>query len=269
MRSRTPRRALDVWERGRRDRRPLQLAVPRAPDLHDGGSAQHLVLHAPPVLRQEHRAHRRPHHQHRRDDPLPRHRRDPGDDRPKNDARTTPTIESERLRKPKHDERTRVLIVEDEEPLTLAPALQSRSRRLRGRHVARGDEAEIRLREQASRPRPARLDAAGPVRHRALPPHPRAAGDRAPARHHAHRPRRGGRPHPRPRHRRRRLHRQAVLGARAAGPRSARSCAAPSPRTSRTLLVAGDLELDRETTASAAPAASSISDRPSSGCSNS
>ena len=32
------------------------------------------LLHAPPVLRQEHRAHRRPRHQHRRDAALPDHR---------------------------------------------------------------------------------------------------------------------------------------------------------------------------------------------------
>src|SRR3712207_7953101 len=37
----------------RGDRRPLHLALPRAPDLHDGGPAQHHLLHPPPVLRQE------------------------------------------------------------------------------------------------------------------------------------------------------------------------------------------------------------------------
>ncbi len=49
------------------------------PHLHDGGSAQHLVLHPPDVLRQEHRADRRPRHQHRRDRVL--HDRGPGDHR--------------------------------------------------------------------------------------------------------------------------------------------------------------------------------------------
>ena len=52
---------------GRAHRRAVQLAVPRAPDLHDGGPAQHRLLHASAVRRQEHRAGRRPRHQHRRD----------------------------------------------------------------------------------------------------------------------------------------------------------------------------------------------------------
>ena len=69
-----PRRLAAGW----RHRRALYLALPRAPDLHDGRSAQHLVLHASSLLRQEHRAHRRPHHQHRRDGPLSRHGRDAG-----------------------------------------------------------------------------------------------------------------------------------------------------------------------------------------------
>ena len=65
---------------GRRgSRRHLHLAVPRTPDLHDGRSAQHLVLHPSDVLRQEHRADRRPRHQHRRDRVL--HDRGPADAR--------------------------------------------------------------------------------------------------------------------------------------------------------------------------------------------
>ena len=52
---------------GRRGgRRHLHLAVPRTAHLHDGRSAQHLVLHPSDVLRQEHRADRRSRHQHRR-----------------------------------------------------------------------------------------------------------------------------------------------------------------------------------------------------------
>ena len=42
--------------------------VPRSPDLHDGRSAQHLLLHASSVLLEEHRAHRRSYHEYRRDD---------------------------------------------------------------------------------------------------------------------------------------------------------------------------------------------------------
>ena len=60
--------ACAICEPRRGDRRNVHVAVPRAPDLHDGRSAQHHRLHASSVLRQEHRAHRRPRHQHRRDD---------------------------------------------------------------------------------------------------------------------------------------------------------------------------------------------------------
>ena len=78
----------------------------------------------------------------------------------------------------------------------------------------------------AARPCGARLDAARPVRHRALPPPARAPGDQAPSDHHADRARRGKRARARAGDRRRRLYRQAVLGprvhrarARAAAPR--------------------------------------------------
>ena len=54
-------------ERRRGDRRHVHLAVPRAAHLHDGRPAQHHLLHPSDVLRQEHRAHGRPRHQHRRD----------------------------------------------------------------------------------------------------------------------------------------------------------------------------------------------------------
>src|SRR5206468_2593360 len=43
---------------------------PRPADLHDGGSAQHLVLRASAVLLEEHRACRRPRDEHSRDDLL-------------------------------------------------------------------------------------------------------------------------------------------------------------------------------------------------------
>ena len=48
-------------------------------------------------------------------------------------------------------------------------ALQSRGRRLRGRYVTRGDEAEIRPAGAGARPADPRLDAAGPFRHRVVP----------------------------------------------------------------------------------------------------
>ena len=142
---------------------------------------------------------------------------------------------------------SRILIVEDEEPLTLLLRYNLEAEGYAVDSVARGDEAELRLREQRARPRAARLDAAGPVRHRALPAPPRAARDRAPADHHADGARRGGRPRPRPRDRRRRLHRQAVLGARAPGPRARAAAARRSPAHVAHLLAAGDIELDRET----------------------
>ena len=60
---------------GRRHRHAAHLALPRAADLHDGGPAQHRLLRAPPLLRQEPRAHRRPRDQHRRDHALHDHGR--------------------------------------------------------------------------------------------------------------------------------------------------------------------------------------------------
>ena len=60
-------RAQAVWARDAELDALEDSRVPRSPDLHDGRSAQHLVLHASPVLLEEHRADRRPRHQHRRD----------------------------------------------------------------------------------------------------------------------------------------------------------------------------------------------------------
>ena len=175
------------------------------------------------VLRQEHRADRRSHHQHRRDDPLSRHmhrRSSPsGTSARRTTRRTTPPCRCPpapdrcpcrplqhtlcaavvSIRDGRHHPENirmnaRILVVEDEEALTHAAALQSRRRRLRRRDsAARGDEADTAPEGAGSRPRPARLDDARPVRHRAVPPHPGAAGDQAAAGHHAHRARRGGR----------------------------------------------------------------------------
>ena len=69
----------------------------------------------------------------------------------------------------------RILIVEDEEPLTLLLRYNLEAEGYEVDSVARGDEAELRLREQRARSRAARLDAARPLRHRALPAHPRSA----------------------------------------------------------------------------------------------
>ena len=139
----------------------------------------------------------------------------------------------------------RILIVEDEEPLTLL---------LRYNLEAEGYEVEPRARRRSrdgckeSPPDLLVLDwmlpgMSGIELCRRLRARPR---DRAAADHHADRARRGERARARPRDRRRRLHRQAVLGAgtarahpRAAAPRAARERVA-------SVLGAGDLELDRE-----------------------
>ncbi len=72
-----PQQGAGGVEGRRRDRRHVHLVVPRALDLHDGGPAQHHLLHPSHVLRQEHRAHGRSRHQHRRDGAF--HDRRPGD----------------------------------------------------------------------------------------------------------------------------------------------------------------------------------------------
>ena len=59
--------AMGVWKGDEEVDAICTSLVPRIADLHDGRPAQHLVLHSPDVLRQEHRADRRPRDQHRRD----------------------------------------------------------------------------------------------------------------------------------------------------------------------------------------------------------
>ena len=125
----------------------------------------------------------------------------------------------------------RILIVEDEEPLALLLRYNLEAEGYDVETIARGDEADTRLPRSLARSRRARLDAAGPVRHRAVPEAADAAREQGAADHHAHRARRGKRARPRTGDRRRRLHRQAVLGARAdrsrarvAAPRFARAC---------------------------------------------
>ncbi len=74
---RDPERARAVWRHDVELDSLEDFGVPRSPHLHDGGSAQHHFLHASPVLFQEPRTGRRPHHQYRRDRRLYRHRRNP------------------------------------------------------------------------------------------------------------------------------------------------------------------------------------------------
>ena len=127
-----------------------------------------------------------------------------------------------------------------------AAALQSRSRRLRGRDGgARRRGRHCGCKETHARSGRAGLDAAGPVRHRALPPAAGAAGDQAAADHHADRARRGERARARPGDRRRRLHRQAVLGAGAAGARAR----AAAPRAARAARRRADVSATSSSTA--------------------
>ena len=163
----------------------------------------------------------------------------------------------------------RILIVEDEEPLALLLRYNLEAEGYDVETVARGDEADTRLREARARPRGARLDAAGPLRHRAVPEAAGAAREQGAADHHADRARRGKRAHPRTRDRRRRLHRQAVLGARADRARAR----AAAPRFARARRRRADASATSSSTARRsgcrAAAARSSSARPSTGCSNS
>ena len=95
--------------------------------------------------------------------------------------------------------------------------------------TADGEEALLLARESAARPRHPRLDDRGPVGDRGLPPPAAAAGDRQRADHHADRARRGERPDPRPRDRRRRLCHQAVQPRASWSRGSARCCAGSGP----------------------------------------
>ena len=67
-------RARDVWMHDADLDALEELGFPRSSNSHDGRSAQHLVLHASPVLLEKHRADRRSFHQYRRDGGLSRDR---------------------------------------------------------------------------------------------------------------------------------------------------------------------------------------------------
>ena len=113
----------------------------------------------------------------------------------------------------------RILIVEDEEALTMLLRYNLEAEGYDVDTVARGDDAEMRLQERM--PDLVLLDWMLPglsgielCRRLRARPETSAAAD-----HHADGARRGERARARARHRRRRLHRQAVLGAGAAGAR--------------------------------------------------
>src|SRR5690606_24904062 len=129
----------------RRDRRHVHFAVPRTADLYDGRSAPYHALHPSAVRRQEHRAYRRPCHQYRRDDLLSRRRRSA--DRRASQAR------HHELRQGQHSElrdramKPRVMIVEDEQALNLLLRYNLQSEGFDVDIVERGDDAEVRIRE--------------------------------------------------------------------------------------------------------------------------
>ena len=104
----------------------------------------------------------------------------------------------------------RLLLVEDDR--ALADLVNFHFERA-GYDVTRtgdGEEALILVDEVKPDLDPARLDDRGDQRDRGLPPPAPPLGHRQRADHHADRARRGGRPHPRARDRRRRLRDQAV-----------------------------------------------------------
>ena len=112
----------------------------------------------------------------------------------------------------------KILLVEDDAALVELLVYHFEREDFEVAHTAgRRGGAAARAREPA-RPRHARLDARRAVRDRGLPPTAPHARDRQRADHHADRARRGGRPDPRPRDRRRRLCHQALLAARAGRP---------------------------------------------------
>src|SRR6185295_5142836 len=129
--------------RRRGNRRGQQLAVPRAAHLHDGRPAQHHVLYPSSVLFQEHRAHGRSRHQHRRDRALHR-----GRPRARRRAPERRELHGDALQELMENAMTaRILIVEDEEPLTLLLRYNLEAEGYEVETSARGDEAEIRLKE--------------------------------------------------------------------------------------------------------------------------
>ena len=159
-----------------------------------------------------------------------------------------------------------ILIVEDEEPLTTLLRYNLEAEGYEVDAVPRGDEADTRLRETV--PDLVVLDwmlpgLSGIELCRRLRTRP---ADAVAADHHAHRARRGKRTHPRARDRRRRLHRQAVLGAGAVGAHAR----AVAPRQSRTrrhgAVYRRHRARPREKARRRARPVRSISARPSSAC---
>ena len=109
----------------------------------------------------------------------------------------------------------RVLVVDDEVPLTGSSAATCERRASTVAVAHTGPDAVDEARATSARPDRPRRHAARVRRDRGLPPDPAVLRR---LHHHAHRPRRGGRQGPRPVDGSRRLPRQAVLAARAHRP---------------------------------------------------
>ena len=150
-------RAREVWERDVDLDALEDSRLPGSPDPHDGGSAQHLVLRASSLLRQEHRADRRPRHQHRRDRRLSRHRRNDAvgasartaGDRHRYRGRRGRRINQARRESVRANGMSapRILVVEDESDLALLLGYNLEAEGYVVESVERGDEAELRLAE--------------------------------------------------------------------------------------------------------------------------
>lgn len=117
-----------------------------APHLHDGGSAQHLVLHPFDVLRQEHRADRRSCDQYRRDRLL--HDRRSGHRGQASEGRHD-DLRHDRAEHLRSDDAmgARILVVEDEEALTELLRYNLEGDGYDVETVMRGDDADTRLKE--------------------------------------------------------------------------------------------------------------------------
>ena len=148
------------------------------------------------------------------------------DERPKKDNTSTTPFETLRSADPMS---ASILIVEDEEPMQILLTYNLEAEGYRVFAATAGEDVPMMIAEERPEPHHARLDAARHIRHRGLPAAARQARDPRHPHHHADRPRRGGRARARPRHRRRRLYRQALLGARADRPHPHH----PAPRQSR------------------------------------
>ena len=152
-------RAREVWERDIDLDALEDFGLPRSSDPHDGGSAQYILLCASPLLLQEHRADRRPRHQHRRDGRLPRHWRahaDGASARAHGGRRRLRRGRGRRMNQARKDiarpnaaSAPRILVVEDELDLALLLAYNLEAEGYVVESVERGDEAELRLAESA------------------------------------------------------------------------------------------------------------------------